>query len=95
MVSPTGGTWYRSKLMVKDLEKNLKLKSFLLSDRLNWHNPNQRIEFSLIKNPEAKIYHTVLVEKNGFIQVVFNGTKFNSKNYRFWGDRAYQHYVLD
>lgn len=95
LVSPTGGTWYRSKLMAKDLEIDFKLKAYDLSDRLNWHNAKQLVEFSLIKNPEAKIFHTVLVEKNGFIHLIFNGTKFQSKNYQFWGDRAYQHFVLD
>ncbi len=95
LVSPTGGTWYRSKLMATDLEKDFRLKSYELVDRLNWRTHNQLTEFSLIKNPEAKIFHTVLVEKNGFIQVIFNGTKFNSKNYKFWGDRAYQPYVLN
>jgi len=90
LVSPTGGTWYRSKLMAVDL----KLKAYDLSDRLNWHSRKDLVEFNLIKNPEAKIYHTVLVEKNGFIHLIFNGTKLQSKNYQFWGDRAYQPYVL-
>lgn len=94
LVSPTGGTWYRSKLMAKDLESELKLQSKELTERLNWFNRKQTIEFTLIKNPEATIFHTVLVEKNGFIQVVLNGTKFNSPRYTFWGARAYQHYVL-
>lgn len=31
------------------------------------------------KNPERKIYHTVLVERNGFIQSVFSGTPFEER----------------
>ncbi len=95
LVSPTGGTWYRSKLMASDLEVDLKLKAENLVDRLTWQNKNRSIAFSLIKNPEAKIFHTVLVEKNGFIDLVFRGTKFQAKNYQFWADRAYQNYVLN
>ncbi|MGF1923520.1 MAG: hypothetical protein ACQUHE_05030, partial [Bacteroidia bacterium] len=66
-----------------------------LHDRLNWQNKEQLIAFSLLKNPEAKVLHTTLVEKNGFIHLIFNGTKHGSKNYRFWDERAYQHYVLN
>lgn len=95
LVSPTGGTWYRSKLMTKDLKNELKLNAVDLMDRLTWNTKNGLIAFSLIKNPEAKIFHTVLVEKNGFIDLIFRGTKLQDKNYKFWGERAYQNYVLD
>lgn len=33
----------------------------------------QRIQFCSRKNPEQKIYHTILVERNGYIQSVFSG----------------------
>lgn len=94
LVSPTGGTWYRSKLMANELQADFKLPFNELADRLIWEDWHQQISFCLIKNPEAKIYHTVLVEKNGLIALVFKGTKFQSKNYQFWGDRAYQQYIL-
>ncbi|HTM98578.1 MAG TPA: hypothetical protein VL088_07545 [Pedobacter sp.] len=94
LVSPTGGTWYRSKLMAKDLKPNFKLKENELADRLNWYDSKHLIEFNLIKNPEGKIFHTVLVEKNGFIHLIFNGTKYQAKNYQFWEDRAYQDFIL-
>lgn len=94
LVSPTGGTWYRSKLMAKDLKQQFNLKEMDLPDRLLWTNKRQGIVLNLIKNPEGKIYHTVLVEKNGFIALIFNGTKFQDIGYQFWGDRAYQGYVL-
>ncbi|MEJ5996087.1 hypothetical protein WG904_16785 [Pedobacter sp. Du54] len=95
LVSPTGGTWYRSKLMANDLEMDFKLKAYDFTDRLIWDNKRRLVSFSLIKNPEAKIFHTVLVEKNGFIHLVFNGTSFQSKNYQFWGERAYENYILN
>lgn len=94
LVSPQGGTWFRSKLMANDLMANFKLKSVDLSDRLVWFDKKHLTEFKLIKNPEGKIYHTVLVEKNGFIDLIFNGTAFQSTNYLFWSDRAYQQFIL-
>ena len=94
LVSSEGGTWYRSKLMAKDLQADFKLKQLDLSDRLAWFDKKHLIDIKLIKNPEGKIYHTVLVEKNGFIDLIFNGTVFQSNNYLFWGDRAYQQFIL-
>ena len=56
LVSPTGGTWYRSKLMASDIGK-LKFKE--TSEQLNWQNKSGNTSFMLIKNPEGKIFHTV------------------------------------
>lgn len=94
LVSPTGGTWYRSKLMATDLKKSLKLSASDYPDRLTWNDKKDLIGFTLIKNPEAKIFHTVLVEKNGFIDLIFRGTEHQDKNYKFWGDRAYANFIL-
>ena len=92
LVSPTGGTWYRSKLMAKDLTG---LKHQETATQLLRYSNKQNISFTLIKNPECKIFHTVLVEKNGFIHCLFNGTKLANKNYLFWGERAYQSHILE
>lgn len=94
LVSPTGGTWYRSKLIAKDLLLDFKLKSSDITDRLIWFDKKHLIDIKLIKNPEGKIYHTVLVEKNGFIDLIFNGTPFRDNGYQFWEDRAYTKFIL-
>ena len=93
LVSPTGGTWYRSKLMATDLEKVVSLNRNENTERIFWKGKNE--EFILIKNPEAKIYHTKLVDKNGFIHVIFSGSRFEEKNYKFWSERAFQNFILD
>lgn len=90
LVSPTGGTWYRSKLMARDLEVSRLQET---EDQFSWQNKSA--SFILIKNPEAKIYHTVLVEKNGFIHSIFKGTKLANKNYLFWDKRAYENFILE
>jgi hypothetical protein len=92
LVTPTGGTWYRSKLMVQDLGQ---LKLLEKAEQSIWANKSASISFILINNPEAKIFHTVLVEKNGFIHCVFNGTKLAEKNYKFWNEKAYQSFILE
>jgi len=94
LVSAKGGTWYRSKLMAMDLKSSFRLKETDHPDRLIWNDKKHLIEFTLIKNPEAKIFHTVLVEKNGFIDLIFRGTEHQDKKYKFWGDRAYSNFVL-
>jgi hypothetical protein len=95
LVSPTGGTWYRSQLMAKDLTHDFKLSKTNLTDRLYFTDLSNFIAFKLIKNPEAKIYHTVLVEKNGFIDLIFGGTSFQNLGYKFWENRAYDNDILE
>ncbi|MCZ4243771.1 hypothetical protein [Pedobacter punctiformis] len=91
IVSPTGGTWYRSKLMVKDLNEKF---IFNQNDKkLSWKS--DQTGFILIKNPDGKIFHTVLVERNGFIHLIFSGTKLEENNYKFWQERAYTKYILN
>ncbi|WP_293298654.1 hypothetical protein [Pedobacter sp. UBA4863] len=92
LVSAKGGTWYRSKLMAHDLGK-LQLKETEV--QITWANRRGTTSFILLKNPEAKIFHTVLVEKNGFVHSLFNGTKLANKNYRFWQERAYADFILE
>lgn len=92
LVSPTGGTWYRSKLMANDLGR-LKFEENTL--QLAWQNKSGSTSFTLIKNPDGKIFHTVLVERNGFIELLFKGTKLADKNYRFWTEPVYQNFILE
>ncbi|WP_199138071.1 hypothetical protein [Pedobacter sp. ASV12] len=94
LVSPTGGTWYRSQLLAKDLVVAGQLQKQEFEDRISFRNRQGTTAFILIKNPAAKIFHTVLVEKNGFIQLVLAGTKFEDKGYKFWKDRAYASFIL-
>ena len=93
LVSPTGGTWYRSKLMMKDLENVFEFKQKRNDSVMQFSALNNRANFFLIDNPEGKIFHTVQVERNGFIHSVLIGTKYESKNYIYWGERAYKNYI--
>jgi hypothetical protein len=95
LVSPTGGCWYRSKMM-----KNYLAQSFHLSeedrDTLVWYTgPDRRIEIILKTNPDKKIYHTAQVERNGFIHSILHGTGHEQKQYSYFGERAYSAFMAD
>ncbi len=95
LVSPTGGTWYRSKMMKNYLSGyfNFREKE---RDSLHWSiSPGRRIEIILKPNPGGKIFHTTQVELNGFIHSILSGTKHEQKNYTYYGKRAYSDLIND
>lgn len=95
LVSPTGGTWYRTKMMQKYLFGKFRFKQ-QDKDTIIWYNAlKKRIEIILKTNPDKKIFHTVQVERNGFIHSMLSGTKYEQKNYTYFGKRAYSGFIAD
>lgn len=97
-VSKKGGTWHRTYLMQRYLKKNLKHLSWKKAenDSMIYYTANHRnIQFYSRKNPERKIYHTILVERNGYIQSVLSGTNQEGIGYQFMGKKAYDNYRQD
>ena len=95
LVSPTGGTWHRTKMMQKYLSKQFPFKN-QQNDSLIWnHSKRKRIEIILKPNPDKKIFHTVQVERNGFIHSILSGAKLEQKNYTYFGERAYSNFIAD
>ena len=91
IVSATGGTWYRSKLMMKDLnDLNFTVKDDSI---MHFQSRSKRVNVYLKKNPDRKIYHTQQVELNGFIHSVLIGTTAESRRYQYYGKRAYNHLI--
>ena len=93
-VSETGGTFYRSHRMVEFFSKSEKLER---NDQepfefyVGMHGP---LRFELNTNPEKRILHTVLVERNGFLEALSWDTPFHDKwGGTFWGDRAYSELI--
>ncbi len=93
IVSASGGTWGRSFAMEKGLGQYLPLKRTETGDFIYFNDPKKQVFFKLKKNPDGKIYHTVLVERNGFIDTVLEGTSRSGKGYEFWAERAYGEYI--
>jgi hypothetical protein len=52
-----------------------------------------RVQFILKENPEKKIFHTVQVERNGFIHSMVSGTPNEGKGYEYFGPRAYSKWI--
>jgi len=96
LVSPTGGTWYRSRLIQRKLSETFPFKTVVDTAFINQTALNGRIKFILKKNPNGLIYHTVQVEKNGFIYSLLSNTKFDKRKYfTYFGERAYEKFISD
>jgi hypothetical protein len=52
-----------------------------------------RVQFLLKPNLERKIFHTVQVEKNGFIHAMLTGTPLESAGYEYFDKRAYERWI--
>jgi len=96
LVSPTGGTWYRSRLMQRKLSETFLFNTVADTSFIKHTSLNGRIKIILKENPNGLIYHTVQVEKNGFIFSVLSNTKFDKRKYfTYFGDRAYEKFIIE
>lgn len=95
LVSPTGGTWYRSKLMQQYLSSSFP---FIVEEKngIIWNKALEgRIAILLKTNPDKLILHTRQVELNGFIHSMASGTEKENQDYVYFGKRAYSNLVAD
>ena len=95
LVSPTGGTWYRSKMMKKYLSGSFQFAEQQTDSILWYSSPESRVEFIFKTNPEGKIFHTEQVGRNGFIHSILSGTEYEQKGYTYFGKKAYENFISD
>ncbi len=93
VVSATGGTWYRSHLLLRHLSAKFKMNSENNDSMVIIKSDNKKIQFFFKLNPDRKIFHTQQVELNGFIHSILCGTKNDSKGYLYYGLRAYSQLI--
>ena len=93
IVSDTGGTWYRSHLMLKDLSPFFRFRTSANDSMIIYQSYNRQVGFYFKTNPQRQIYHTTQVELNGFIHSILAGTRRESKDYEYYGKRAYSEYI--
>ncbi|MCU7511663.1 MAG: T9SS type A sorting domain-containing protein [Ignavibacteria bacterium] len=89
IVSATGGTWYRTKMMQKYLSGYFNFTVQADTSFIKYTDLNGRIKIILKENPGRQILHTVQVELNGFIQGMSSGTPYEGAGYSYFGSRAY------
>lgn len=95
VVSATGGTWYRSRLLLRHLQQDFSISRERDDSIIIFRSSDKRIQFFFRTNPEGKIFHTQQVELNGFIHSILCGTPYDSRNYVYYGPRAYSDLILD
>ncbi len=97
-VSLKGSTWYRTHIMSDYVRKHVKRSGWMKieTDSTITHLAKDRkIQFFFRKNPEREIYHTILVERNGYIHSLFAGGSLEEKDYVFMGEHAYDGFRQD
>ena len=92
-VSESGGTWGRSRAILADLGAQFKFTSHTNNGLEVFSALDGRIQFLLKENPERKIFHTVQVERNGFIHALVSGTPDEGRGYEYFGARAYTKWI--
>lgn len=90
LVSATGGTWYRSRLLLKHLQNDFSFVESRADSLIINKSADKRIQFYFKINRDRGIYHTQQVELNGFIHSILCGTRYDSRRYRYYGQRAYE-----
>lgn len=96
IVSPRGGTWYRTGWLRRGLAEHYDFKSEQVDSSLTYYE-GKRGQIQMwfkMTTPEVS-YHSTLVDRNGFIQSMLGGTKLDGDGYVYWGDRAYNNYIED
>jgi len=92
-VSATGGTWYRTKMMLQDLEEVFEFNCEVTDSLETYQALNQQVLIILKQNPDRGIYHTQQVELNGFIHsLIWDRTPLVS-DYTYFGERVYEIYI--
>ncbi|NOT51806.1 MAG: hypothetical protein HOP10_11085 [Chitinophagaceae bacterium] len=89
VVSATGGTWYRSRLLLSHLQKDISFNRSSTDSLIIYKSEDKQMQFYFKLNLNRGIYHTQQVELNGFIHSVLCGTKKDSKKYSYYSARAY------
>jgi hypothetical protein len=94
VVSDTGGTFRASHRMLDRFRKDLKVEH-LAEDLFDvYFALHDQVLVRIHKNPDVKILHTVLVERNGLVEALVYGTPADGTwNGTFWGDRAYKRFI--
>jgi hypothetical protein len=94
-VGESGGTWGRSRSMLRDLERAMTFTREGADDLERCRALGVRATFLLKEDPERKVLHAVQVERNGLIEGLLAGTALEGVGYTYPGGRAYDRFIRD
>ncbi|MCX7625016.1 MAG: hypothetical protein N2Z21_02200 [Candidatus Sumerlaeaceae bacterium] len=90
VVGPTGGTWRATERMIAALgQSDDTLTTVARGDVVEVHGWRGRFRVALHKNPQKRILHTVLVERNGFLWGLLVGSDVEAQAPAFFSDPVY------
>ncbi|MDD8017725.1 MAG: hypothetical protein PHP42_05090 [Bacteroidota bacterium] len=95
IIGPTGGTYRATQKMIQRFREETDFNERQDSTIQRYTAFHGHAEFIIHTNPDTLILHTVLVEKNGFIHFILQGTPYEEKNYIFFGKRVYSKFITD
>ncbi|MFB3896319.1 MAG: hypothetical protein ACE14V_08455 [bacterium] len=95
VLGPTGGTFRKTFKIIDRFQKDISLSMTSTAEYLHWKGMNGQVDIIAHLNPENKILHTALVEKNGFIYAMTVDTKYENKAGIFWGEPAYTKWIQE
>jgi hypothetical protein len=93
VVGPTGGTYRKTQRMLERLRADLSFNEEELLPCKRCRALQGRVDIVLIENPDDKILHTVLVEKNGFIHALTFATPCEEKAGQLWDSPTYERWI--
>ncbi|MCX8009639.1 MAG: hypothetical protein N3A61_00670, partial [Ignavibacteria bacterium] len=93
VVSPAGGTWYRSRMMAAFMANYFSFTTEIDTQFIKYTALNGRVKFILKQNPHREILHTIQVELNGYIQGMVSGTALENSGYVYCSQRAYSNFL--
>jgi hypothetical protein len=95
VLGPTGGTYRKTYKIIDRFQQEIPLSMTSTAEYLHWNGMNGQVDIIAHLNPENKILHTVLVEKNGFIYAMTVDSIYENKAGIFWGPPAYTKWIQE
>lgn len=93
IVGPTGGTYRKTQHMLERFRRDLDFKHTAQAAYDRYQALDGRVDIITLKNPDLKILHTVMVEKNGFIHGLTFGTAHEDKAGKFFEPATYEAWI--
>jgi hypothetical protein len=94
IIGSTGGTFRRSFEMVEKFKNKTTINHFEDSIFHYFSGMNNQVYFAIHKNPRNEILHTVLVEKNGFINSITLNSLYKDRGEKLWEEKKYGKWIL-